>query len=86
MKQLSHIRVCLDENGTTKYWPQYKDEEDYADQPLRPAVALHHITGGNVPLVLACRDPLDRQPHNYQTLFTSPDSRNTSSLFRLRRI
>lgn len=88
-KKISVIRLCLGADGRTKYWPQYEGEEDLGSRPLDPKTALHHITGGGVPLEIACRDPYDEGIHNYESLRSDEDNvapSATTTAIKLRRI
>lgn len=60
------IRVCLDVDGTVKYWPLMPDADDYGPEPLDPEKALHLITGEAVPIEIAANDPQDESTHHYE--------------------
>lgn len=73
------IRICLNPDGTVAYYPLFEGEEDYR-YSMDPEDALYEITGGSVPVEIACNDPMDDSIHNYETLLESPDMDAQSNL------
>lgn len=79
--EISLVRVCLDgpclwppngegkENSTpghVTFFGWRKANDDYDITPLDPLAALRLITQGQVEVEIACNDPDDKKPHNYE--------------------
>lgn len=67
LDNIEHIRIGLDEQGMAHYWPYDKETEDLWDEPMEAIQAIHLISGGKIPVVVACCDPHNSMPHNYES-------------------
>jgi len=65
-EEISLVRIGVDDQGLAHYWGWRASTEDYDDTPLDPNVALRLITSGKAIVEVACCDPDDKQPHNYE--------------------
>ena len=64
-EEISLVRIALD-GAKAVYWGWRASTEDYDDKPLDPTEATRLITSGQAIVEVACNDPDDRQPHNYE--------------------
>ena len=60
------IRIGLSPDGTAHYFPFREATEDYDEGRMPPEEALRLITQGQVTVEVACNDPDNDKPHNYE--------------------
>jgi hypothetical protein len=65
-KEITVVRIGLSPDGTAHYFPYRTGSEDYDAEPMPAKEALGLITQLGIAVEIACNDPNDSRPHNYE--------------------